>query len=260
VRRGIVLVFNMIIGFQPPAPRRRATRGALAILALASLLLASGAFVRTVSAVRDQPPPAPVAPVVERLGKDLFRLGKTRVNTATREVSVTGTINPVSVLEFLANPPRGLKAYESALTLDTDGITFNTGLVLIGLERTHARLLPNRTVDGDHVELWVEIPGPPPRRMRAERLVFDRATNQEMPETHWIYTGSMFLENGRYLADTDGVLIGFVQNRAAIIERPQTLGIGRYGSVVLNPNLGLQPGMTLTLTVKAIAPPTGAGR
>lgn len=198
--------------------------------------------------------------MVERLGKDLFRLGRTRVNTATREVIVTGTVNPVTVLEFLANPPRGLKAYESALTLDTDGVTFNTALVLIGLERGHARLLPNRTVDGDRVELWVELPGTPPKRVRAERLIFDRATNQEAPESGWVYTGSMFLENGRYLPDTDGVLIGFVQNRAAIIERTETLGVGRYGSIVLNPNLGLQPGTTVTLTAKAIGSPSGADR
>jgi hypothetical protein len=198
--------------------------------------------------------------MVERLGKDLFRLGNVRVNTATREVTVTGTVNPVTVLEFLANPPRGLKAYESALTLDTDGVTFNTALVLIGLDRAHARLLPKRTVDGDRVELWIDIPGPSPKRVRAERLIFDRATNQEAPESSWIYTGSMFLENGRYLPDTDGVLIGFVQNRAAIIERGETYGIGRYGAVVLNPNLGLQPGMTVTLTVKALGPAAGADR
>lgn len=241
----------MIMGF----------RGALAVL-MATLV--TWAFVRDISAVPgqpQQPPPQTGAPpAVERLGKDLFRIGRTRVNTATREVSVVGTINPVSVLEFLANPPRGLKAYESALTLDTDGVTFNTGLVLIGLERNNARLLPNKTVDGDRVELWVDLPGPPPKRIRGERLIFDRATSEESPETHWIYTGSMFLPNGRYLADIDGVLIGFVQNRAAIIERPQTLGVGRYGSVVLNPNLGLQPGMTVTLTVKALGAAPGANR
>lgn len=211
-----------------------------------------------------QAPPAaasqPPNPVVERIGKDLLRVGRTRVNTATREVSVTGTVNPVSVLEFLANPLRGLKAYESALTLDTDGVTFNTALILTGLERTHARLTPTRTVDGDRVELWVDLPGPPPTRVPAERLIFDRATNREAAESAWIYTGSMFLGNGRYLPDMDGVLIGFVQNRAAIIERAETLGVGRYGSVVLNPNLGLQPGMTITLTVKALGAPAGTGR
>lgn len=230
----------------------------------AGLALAAVRFNPDVSAVRRSQAP-PVAgqaqnQAVERLGKDLYRIGRTRVNTATREVTVTGTINPVTVLEFLANPPRGLKAYESALTLDTDGVTFNTALVLTGLERTHARLLPGRVLDGDRVELWVDLPGPPPKRIRGERLIYDRSTNQEATDSAWIYTGSMFLENGRYLPDLDGVLIGFVQNRAAIIERTETYGVGRYGAIILNPNLGLQPGMTITLTVKALGPATGGDR
>jgi hypothetical protein len=62
----------------------------------------------------------------------------------------------------------------------------------------------------------------------------------------------MFQPNGRYLSDVDGVLIGFVHSRAAVIEHPETVGAGRYGSVVLNPNLGLQAGMAVTLTVKAL--------
>jgi hypothetical protein len=43
-------------------------------------------------------------------------------------------------------------------------------------------------------------------------------TNQELPVSHWVYSGSMFQPNGRYLSDVDGVLIGFVHSRAAVIE------------------------------------------
>ena len=235
-------------------------RAAVGVGLLALFVASSSGTTAGLSARGQAPlsPASPAPPAVERLGKDLFRFGRMRVNTATREVTVPGTVNPVTTLEFLANPPRGLKAYESALTLDVDGVTFNTALVLIGLEASHARLLPDRTVDGDRVELWVELPGN--RRVRAERLIFDRATNQEAAETTWVYTGSMILDNGRYLADLDGVLIGFVQNRAAIIERPETLGVGRYGTIVLNPNLGLQPGMPVTFIVKAVGPTGEVGR
>ena len=236
----------------------RARPRAFSRLAAFGLALAAMALVGGSSAADQQPSSA--GPAVERLGKDLFRLGRVRVNTATREVSVSGTINPVTVLEFLANPPKGLKAYESALTLDTDGVTFNTALVLIGLERTHARLLPNRSLDGDRVEVWVDLPGPPPKRVRGERLIFDRLTNQEATESAWIYTGSSFLDRGEYWADSDGVLIGFVHSGAGVIERAETLGVGRYGSIILNPGIGLQPGMPVTLTVKAIGQITGGAR
>ncbi len=198
-----------------------------------------------------QPPPAGSGQAVERLGPDLLRVGRAQVNTATREVTVSGTINRVTTLEFLANTPNGLKAYESALTLDTDAIAFNTALILIGLERAHVRVSgPN--LDGDRVDLFVDLPGARPRRIRADRLIYDRATNQEVPEDSWIYTGSSFLPGGRYWAESDGVLIGFIHSGAAVIDRPVTIGVGRYGSIVLNPNLGLQPGMAVTLTVKAL--------
>jgi len=205
------------------------------------------------AAAQQPPPPAAQNPAVERLGKNLLRVGKVKVNTATREVSVAGTINAVTTLEFLANPPKGLKAYESALTLDTDGVTFNTALILIGLDRAHFRM-NGKTIDGDRVELSVEVPGPPPRRIAGDRLIFDRTTNEETPPGGWIYTGSSVLPGGRYWADTEGVLIGFVHNGAAVIERTDTVGVGRYGSVVLNPNLGLQPDMPITLVVKAVGP------
>src|SRR5436190_18603940 len=107
----------MIMGFATPTSALGPMPRALGVFLVVGLTLTSAVSVQDVSAVRQQPPQTTPPPSVERLGKDLFRIGKTRVNTATREVTVTGTVNPVTTLEFLANPPRGLKAYESALTL-----------------------------------------------------------------------------------------------------------------------------------------------
>jgi len=224
-----------------------------------SLLVAALLCATAGGAMRAQAPPPPGRPVttppVERLGKDLVRVGNVRVNTALRELSVPGTVNGVKTLEFLANTPNGLKAYESALTLNTDGVTFNTALLMLGLDNTRTRMLPSRELDGDRVELWVEANAASPGRFRAERLVFDQATGKEMPEGTWVYTGSLFADNGRYLADMDGVLIGFVHTRSAIIDHPEAVGIGRYGSVILNPNLGLAANAPVTLVVKAVSAP-----
>ena len=52
-------------------------------------------------------PPAAAAPKVEKLGPNLFRIGQVRVNTTTHEVSVAGTVNTVTVLEFAANAKGG---------------------------------------------------------------------------------------------------------------------------------------------------------
>ena len=223
------------------------------------VLLFFCAIVFVAASAQAQPPPAPAGlpPNVEKLGPDLFRIGAIRVNTTTREVSVPGTVNEVSVLEFIANTKGGMKAYESALTLDTDAITYNVALVLVGLDRAHA-VAPRQHFDpapvsGDPVEVWVEW-GSDGRKQRvpAGRLLFDKVAGREVPEGRWVYTGSQMLDGGRYLAELDGVLIGFVHSPAPVIEHVGGAGIGQYGSIVLNPKVGLTPGTAVTVTVKAI--------
>jgi hypothetical protein len=214
----------------------------------------------------DQPKPGtpgatPGTPVVERLGTNLFRVGTIRVDTAGREISVAGTINTgVATLEFIANTRGGLKAYETAITLDTDAVTFNTALLLIGLDRTRVRNAPTAhfdpaTPDGDQVQIAIDCPGRECSRMPAERLMYDTNSKQTVPEGKWVYTGSSFLPDGRYLAHIDGTLVGFVHDPATIIEYAAGAGLNRWGSIVLNPNLGLSPGTAVTMTVKAVVRP-----
>ena len=54
------------------------------------------------------------------------------------------------------------------------------------------------------------------------------------------------------VSDIDGVLIGFVHSPAPIIENIGGAGVNRYGSIVMNPNLGLAPETPVVLTVKAL--------
>src|SRR5262245_19706053 len=73
-------------------------------------------------------PPPTTAAAVEKLGKNLLRIGNVRVDLSKKEVSVAGTINDVPVLEFVANTKGGFKSYESAIETDTNAIDFNLGL------------------------------------------------------------------------------------------------------------------------------------
>jgi len=212
------------------------------------------------------PEPAPTSPPpVSKLGPNLFRIGEIRVDTAKREASVAGKVNPVQTLEFVANTRGGAKAYESALTLDTYAIAFNAAMLLIGLDKAHARV-PTQHFDpqppqGDRVALWIEWKrGTELVRTPVEQLLFDQETKHPIAASDWVYTGSFFVAEGphitgtRYLADIDGVLIGFVHSPAPIIENVAGAGVGRYGLIVLNPNLGLEPDTPVTLTVKALGP------
>jgi hypothetical protein len=208
------------------------------------------------------PPPQPVQPKVERLGPNLLRIGTVQVDTAKKELIVKGTVNPdVRTLEFIANAKDGVKAYETAMTLDTDAITFNAALLLIGMDRSRSKNIPKVHFDpavptGDTVEIFLDCPGRECQRMPVERLMYDQETKTTSAKGTWVYTGSTFLPDGRYLAQVDGALIGFVHDPASIIEYAAGAGLNRYGTIVMNPSLGLAAGTAITLTVRAV-PPSG---
>lgn len=213
-----------------------------------------------VSAVALDGQSPPLQAAVEKLGKNLFRVGTVRVDTAKREISVTGKVNgDVSVLEFVANTKGGGKAYESAIELDTNAIFFNTACILIGLDRARSvrpvSHFDPRAPEGDPVEVvvsWQE--NGRTRQVNAEQLLYDREKKRVITNSRWVYTGSMLLENGMFLADADGVLIGFVHTPAPIIENVSSDAVSRYGAIVLNEELGLKAGTTIMLTVKALPP------
>ena len=194
---------------------------------------------------------------MERLGPNIFRVGTVRVDTLKREISVRGTVTEAKTLEFIASTKGGFKGYESALELDTNAISFNLALILIGLDREHATH-PRYHFDpippkGDPVEIWVEWDeAGTTRKVRAEQLVYNVQTEHTIPEGPWVYTGSVFVEQVRaYLADIDGTLIGFVHTPSPILENP-TAVMGPYGANQPNPALNLKPGTSVTVTVRSL--------
>lgn len=212
-----------------------------------------------------QPMPVPEPPnikpaAVEKLSPSTYKVGSLIIDIAKREVSVPGVVNDVVTLEFVANTKGGYKAYESALTLDTNGVNFNVAMLLIGLDvrrgRAAARQFDPTPPEGDPVEVLVEwTANGRPQRVRVERLLYDQRTQTTLPEGPWVYTGSTFVETGegrKYLADLDGVLIGFMHGPQAIIDNPRNHAVDGFGSLKLNPAIGLPPGTAVTLTVRAL--------
>ncbi len=225
----------------------------LGIAASLSLASATGAAQEPATA-----PAAPKGAPIEKVGPNLLRVGNVNVDTAKKEVSVKGVINQVETLEFIVNPKGGAKAYESAIEVETDGVNFNVGLILVGLDPSHTKwpkrgdpsMLPN----GDPVEVFVEWDeGTQKRRVRAEQLVYNEVLKTTLTEGPWVYTGSAFIpEANAYLADLDGALIGFVHRRAPIIDSPRPIPPGTYGANRLNPALKLKPGTNVLVIVRAL--------
>ena len=229
----------------------------LTILTLATPALAQGPPPPVISPGQQrspQPPPAGPDPV-EKLGKGLFRLGSVRVDTNRREVSVKGTINDVSVLEFLANTKGGFKNYESAIEAETSAITFNVALLLIGLDNAKAVHPPvdrgPTAPQGEEVEVFVQWDeGGKTRTVSAEELITVLPDHAILPKAPWIYTGSVLDPERKALyADMDGIIIGFMHTRASVIDHGARLD-KQYGAYRLNTTL-IKPGTTVTLVVRA---------
>jgi hypothetical protein len=257
-------------------PRRLASaRSALALLGVLTLPASMmGQTAPGGSAGARPPGSGPGQLRVEKVGDQLYRIGSITVDAATRELSVPGTVNRVTFLEWIANTPGGMKAYESAFTIEANAVPFNTALLLLGLDPANARV-PKQHFDpiapkGDPVEIWVEwnqfVPGSgqgapgaartgPKQRARVEQFLYDKVNKVSLPEGPWVYTGSTFVAGtNRYMADLDGVLIGFVHSPAPILENPRSGAVNRFGDVVFNESLGVRPGTPITLIVKAIGP------
>ncbi len=232
------------------------------IFALLSLL--SGALALGSQSVGESPQPP--EPVVERLEDGRVRVEGILIDPSKRELRVPGFRNTATVLEYLANARQGHKSYESALELDATATGFNVAMILLGLDAS--RSTPSRhkfdpePPRGDPVEIWIEWKDAKTGetiRVRAEELVYNAQTERTLEEGRWVYTGSVFLPGGEYMAEVDGVLIGFMHCPESIIDSPRALD-ARYGLYQINPELsrrGLEPGTEVWVTVRALFGQTG---
>ena len=234
------------------------------------LLVALSLCVSATAAAQQQPakpspihPDTPKPPAITKLSATTFRIGENTIDTAARTVSVTGTVNDVTTLEFVANTINGAKAYESALTLNTNAVTFNAALLLLGLDPARSkpseRQFDPAAPEGDPVEVTLTWNAAgKPRTVPIEELLLDDQRKQTLPKGPWVYAGSRFIDTGVnrfYLAEQDGVLIGFMHGPQSIIDNPRADALGRFGFFIVNPQLGLKPGAAITLTVRSLAKP-----
>ena len=185
-------------------------------------------------------------PRIEDLGEGKYRIGAIRIDKAQHLISVPGIMLPYEdgkAIEFMATTKQGYKSYESVLMLEANAFEFNLACILIGLDPKRAVLpayhFDPQPVQGDALSIrvgwnkhgqWVEHDVVELLRIGKSKPVIPSG---------WSYTGSVFTEDNRYLAQMDGVLIGLVHDPASIIEHREGLGLGNWGSI--NIDAGLAP-------------------
>lgn len=205
-------------------------------------------------------------PAVEDLGQGRYRIGMIEVDKKRASFSVAGRVlaheMPNAPMEFLAGTKGGLKNYEAAIELDTGAIAFNVACLLIGLDargtaapRTH---FDSTVLEGESLDVFIRWEQDGKRMsIRAEEAM----SHQDASDTphEWVYTGSRMDYDGLYVAEKVGTLIGFVHDPDSIIQHRKGLGLGRYGSVVMNLKVLPPPGTPVTIVVERAQPAASAG-
>ena len=215
-----------------------------------------------------EPPGAPgsVAPLdtaltIEDLGDDRYRIGNITVDKGAKTFTVPGIVKHVDEpLEYLAVIQGGIKEYESLLELTTTGSQFQIASILVGLDEEKSvkprYQFDEREAVGQRVAIDIswDVDG---KKMTVSA---DEALSIADPGDavdDWVYIGSITQENGDYMADTIGSLIGFVHDPFAIIEHRTGLGIGAYGAVTGNSSLLPPEGAPVTVSVSVIEDQSG---
>ena len=195
IRRGTIAR-----GRQDPSDRIRATLGGVLVAGLLTLVPMAMAGAET--------PPGS--------SPETARLGNIELDRKARSFRVPGTLARLDPpLEYLAVSRGGIKAYESLLELDVGGAELNAACILIGLEaiaggQPEFQFDP-AAIEGSPVGLAIGWEGETgPVEVPAGRLL--TSEGREVGEQHWVYIGSQFAPDGRYLAQDSGTLIGFVHD------------------------------------------------
>ena len=196
---------------------------------------------------------SPSLPEAEKIGENLYRIGRLTVDMAKREVTVRGWINMnKGAIEYLACCAGG-KLHESELVLDTKPMHLQIALILLGLEpkgNFEYQGDPS-SPKGDPVEIWAQWKdGDEMKNVRAEQMILDSKKETPMKDTQWIFTGSAIF-NGRFVADIEKSLIATYHDPAAIINNPLPEGADDTVYAV-NSKLVPKRGTSVVLTIKAV--------
>ena len=220
---------------------------------MSALAVAFVSLLLVYPAAAQQPPRQP-APPVKDLGGDRYQVGNTLVDKGRREFRISGRVIRIEApLEYLAVIPRGAKAYESLLELDTNAFEFQVSCILIGLDdaqTTKPRFQFDTTeLKGQHVEILAEIgQGPEAVTVPASDLLL--LDGEKLPEDEWVYVGSGYSGDDVFLAHQLGTLIGFVHDPASVVDHRGGIGIGNYGGIAGNTALLPAVGTPVTLVIR----------
>lgn len=183
------------------------------------------------------------APPVRLVSPGILEIDNVRIVKKERQIEIPCQINMVrGLLEYLI-VARGGKTHESLLRTDSQPVSIQLALLLLGLEGSSnplARQGDPKKPEGDPVTLWVqwEEDGQV-RKDRIEKWVMlvpeggsrmmpppgtPKLPGTTMESTDWTFTGSFVAPDGVFSAQVQKSIVAIYHDPAAIIDNPLTEG------------------------------------
>ncbi len=203
-----------------------------------ALLCALGAFAAPILLAQEAKPDAGL-PAMKELSPGVFQIGKMRLDKNTRTISFPGKLNMAKdLVEYVLVTPEG-SIHEALLTAEIQPTDLHFAMLLLGakgagllapqpnqappgqIDAEYLRSAPRLKGDNLTITLkWKPAEGPE-KTAPVEDWLMHPDTKKAATRGPWIYTGSMFGADGRFLAQQQGVFISVVTNPAALINNPR---------------------------------------
>jgi len=203
---------------------------------------------------RGQAPP----PEAEKIGEDLYRVGKMRVDLKAKTAVVAGKVNMQrGLIEYLAVGLQG-KRHESLLTVDVRPLHFQVALILLGLEPRGGigHQGDSAAPQGAPVDVSVSWQRAGRRvRVPASDLVWDVDRKAPLARDAWVFSGSRTDKRG-FAADFEESLIATYRDPAAILNNALPSGTDDT-ALKVNERIAPPIGTPVTLILAPAAAPAG---
>jgi hypothetical protein len=204
------------------------------MIAIRSFLLSLLLFAGGAAVAQDA---APVE--MQEISPGVFQLGKLRLDKKARSVSFPGRVNmDKDFVEYVLVTMQGA-LHESLLSSEVQPSDLHFAMLLIGakgagllapapgdappgqIDAEYLRTAPR--LKGDNLTFAVKWKAKDGSEQTApiEDWLMHPAAPRTVPHGPWIYTGSMFGQEGGFLAQQQGTFASVVTNPAALINNPR---------------------------------------
>ena len=162
---------------------------------------------------------------LKQISKDIFEIGKVRLDKARRTVSFPAVVNMQEGLMEYVLVAEGGKLHESVLVTDAEPYHIHLAMLFLGANGAPVlkpeERVAEKEVKGEPVTIWAawQTHGSA-KRARIESFITNKEANKAMSVGKWTYNGSWVFE-GTFIAQRERSIIALITDHDALVNNPR---------------------------------------